>query len=60
MDGMSMSVLDVGVLVPCSGRLFLLQLLHANSSSFPSLLLSMRKQRLLSFSWAQSISWLEE
>lgn len=58
MDGLSMGVLGVGVLVPCPGRLYLLQLLQANSSSVLSLLLRMRRQRLLSFPWAQPTSLL--
>lgn len=41
MEGMSMSVLGVGVLEPCSGRLHLLQL--QTNYAFLSLLLRMRR-----------------
>lgn len=58
MDGMAVGVLSVGVLVPCPGRLCLLQLRQANSSGVLSPLLRVRRQRLLSFSWAQPTSFL--
>lgn len=58
LDGISMGVLGVGVPVPCFGSLRLLQLLQTYSNSVLSLLLRMRRQRLLSFSWAQPTSFL--